>query len=389
MPLSSPSSPAPNAAPNPGSGRLPDPRWRPLRTLRFALVVALGFTLLTFALSAGNPSWESPAGWVRTGGTSLVFALIISFTIETLYLIGRRLLGTRIERMPRWRRTLYYWTVPMAGLAIALPLASVITGAITGASRDAAGGPQLRTTPLGAAAFMLLVMAIFYGYFAIRVRQQRAERQAVEAQLKLLQGQIEPHFLFNTLANVVGLMEVDTPRAKLMLESFVDYLRSSLGGLRRERHTLGDEIDLVDAYLRVIAIRMESRLRYTIDVPESLRSLELPALTLQPLVENAVLHGLEPKIDGGSIRIEARLDERRAGARLLLSVVDDGLGLPAADAAARRPTVNGTGTALANIRERLMQSHGADAELRVEPAAPHGVRATLTLPAREPLPIAA
>src|SRR5262249_37233350 len=140
----------------------------------------------------------------------------------------------------------------------------------------------------------------------------------------------------------------DTPRAKLMLESFVDYLRSSLGGMRQADHTLGDELGLVEAYLRVIKIRMEDRLHYTIAVPDDLRSLALPALTLQPLVENAVLHGLEPKIDGGSVRIAARLEGPSGGFTLVLTVDDDGLGL-----APDRPAHRGSGTALANIRERL------------------------------------
>jgi sensor histidine kinase YesM len=264
-------------------------------------------------------------------------------------------------------------------LAIGLPAASLLTGAM----RARAEGPTLSATPLGAAVFMLLMMVVFYGYFTIRGLPQRAERQALEAQLKLLQGQIEPHFLFNTLANVVGLMESDTPRAKLMLESFVDYLRSSLGGMRKADHTLGDELGLVEAYLRVIQIRMEDRLHYTIDVRDDLRKLELPALTLQPLVENAVLHGLEPKIDGGSVRIAARLDELRGTRTLVLTIDDDGLGL-AQDRPARR---SGSGTALANIRERLAQSYGDAAGLRVEPATPGGVRATLTLPAHALAPI--
>ncbi|HKX42713.1 MAG TPA: histidine kinase, partial [Burkholderiaceae bacterium] len=211
----------------------------------------------------------------------------------------------------------------------------------------------------------------------IRGRQLRLERQALEAQLKLLQGQIEPHFLFNTLANVVGLMETDTPRAKLMLESFVDYLRSSLGGMRRADHTLGDELALIDAYLRVIRIRMDERLHYTIDVPEALHGCALPALTLQPLVENAVVHGLEPKIAGGSIRIVGRMGESRGARRLTLAVHDDGLGLPANAAQAASA---GSGTALANIRERLQQRHGDAASLRVEALATSGVCATLTLP---------
>ena len=352
----------------------PDRRWRPLRTLRFALVVALIFTLLNFALTSKSPAWSTDVGWWRAGSTSLVFALCISFAIELLFLASRRLLGVRLAR---WlvgpKRYVYYWGVPLLGLVIGLPAASLLTGAM----HAKVEGPTLSATPLGAAVFLLLVTLAFFGFFTIRGLQQRAERQALEARLKLLQGQIEPHFLFNTLANVVGLMESDTPRAKLMLESFVDYLRSSLGGMRKADHTLGDELGLVEAYLRVIKIRMEDRLHYTIAVPDDLRKLELPALTLQPLVENAVLHGLEPKIDGGSVRIAARLDELRGTRTLVLTIDDDGLGL-AHERPARR---SGSGTALANIRERLAQSYGDAAGLRVEPATPDGVRATLTLPA--------
>jgi len=359
-----------------------DHRWRPLRTLRFALVVALIFTLLSFALTSKNPAWSTDAGWWRAGSTSLVFALCISFSIELLFQASRRVLGARLARwLAGPKRYLYYWGVPLLGIAIGLPTASLLTRPLHAHTHD--GGPTLSATPLGAAVFILLVTLAFFGFFTIRGWQQRAERQALEAQLKLLQGQIEPHFLFNTLANVVGLMESDTQRAKLMLESFVDYLRSSLGGMRKADHTLGDELELVEAYLRVIKIRMEDRLHYTIAVPDDLRQLELPALTLQPLVENAVLHGLEPKIDGGSVRIAARLDELRGTRTLVLTIDDDGLGL-AQDRPAHR---NGSGTALANIRERLAQSYGDAAGLRVEPVTPNGVRATLTLPAHAATPI--
>ena len=158
---------------------------------------------------------------------------------------------------------------------------------------------------------MLLITALFQQFFWAKSRQIQAENRATEAQLRLLQAQIEPHFLFNTLANVVSLMEVDPARAKTMLEAFVDYLRASLSGLGHGRHTLGDEIDLVDAYMRIIKIRMEDRLEYAIEVPAALRACALPALTLQPLVENAIVHGLEPQIAGGRVRIGAQ-ERRRA-----------------------------------------------------------------------------
>ena len=343
-------------------------RFRPLRTLRFALVVATGFTLLTFALSASHASWRTFDGWWRAVGTSLGFAVLISFTIDLLFTGIRRGIGARFERLSIWQRRLFHWGTPLLGLAIALPIASLLLDTDPAST----SGPQLRTTPWGAAAFMFLVMAIFYAFFAIRARQLRAERQAAEAQLRLLQAQMEPHFLFNTLANVVSLMDADTPRAKAMLESFTDYLRASLVSLRTPEHALGDELDLVDAYLRVVKVRMDDRLHYRINVPAELRTLRVPALSLQPLVENAVVHGLEPSIAGGQIVVDAR----REGNALVLCVSDDGVGLGAPRAA----TPLGSGSALNNIRERLRQNHGVGARLQLEAAASQGVRATLTLP---------
>ena len=171
-------------------------------------------------------------------------------------------------------------------------------------------------------------------------------------------------------------MDTDTPRARLMLESFVEYLRGSLGSLRLEQQTLGHEVDLLSAYLRIVKIRMEGRLRYSVDVPEALRALPLPALMLQPLVENAIRHGLEPKVAGGCVTLTARL----SAGTLTLIVSDDGLGLPAPHHGSTRGPLDGSGTALDNIRERLQQRFGDSASLRIEPALPRGVCATLTLP---------
>jgi LytS/YehU family sensor histidine kinase len=172
---------------------------------------------------------------------------------------------------------------------------------------------------------------------------------------------------------VVSLVEADPPRARAMLESFVDYLRASLTGLGQATHTLGDEIDLVDAYLRIIKMRMEDRLQYTIEVPGELRTRPLPALSLQPLVENAIVHGIEPQVRGGTIRIAARL-ERGA---LLLTVEDDGAGIASRRPRPRlgpalAPAAHGSGTALANIRERLRQSYGRAATAQPRPASSAG-----------------
>jgi signal transduction histidine kinase len=343
-------------------------RFTPLRTLRFAIIITIGFALLNFAMTSDHPSWHTAEGWGRATGTSLVFALCISFTIDGLFSLIQRLLGARFATLTRWQRALFHWGTPLIGVAIGLPLAALLTGVAS----SAAGEPQIRTTPSGAIAFMLLVMALFYGFFAIRARQLRAERQAAEAQLRLLQGQMEPHFLFNTLANVVSLMDVDTPRAKQMLESFTDYLRASLLSLRDSEHTLGAELDLIAAYLQVVKVRMEDRLHYRIEVPDALRAQMLPSLTLQPLVENAVQHGLEPTIAGGTVVIAATLN---AGT-LVLRVTDDGAGMTTTNTATQR----GSGTALPNIRERLLRRFGEHGTLAIEPVTPHGVCATLRLP---------
>ena len=217
--------------------------------------------------------------------------------------------------------------------------------------------------------FSILIALGLQMYWSARQRQLDAEKRAAEAQLRLLQGQIEPHFLFNTLATVLSLIERDPPKARRTLESFVDYLRASLGEMRRDASTLRGELELSQAYLHLMRERMDDRLRFSIDVDAGLHELALPPLLLQPLVENAIHHGLEPKIEGGSLQISAA----REGAHLRLAVRDDGVGL---GHSARR---NGNGVALANLRERLAARYGSDASLQLTALQP-GTLAELRLP---------
>jgi LytS/YehU family sensor histidine kinase len=176
---------------------------------------------------------------------------------------------------------------------------------------------------LGSLVAVLLMSVPFNLHAANRAHRLAAERREAEARLQLLQAQIEPHFLFNSLAHVLSLIEADPPQARALLEHFVDCLRASLGGLRQPSHTLGDELRLVRAYLQVQGHRMGDRLRVHWDVPDKLPTLPPPALLRQPLVENALQHGLEPALDGGSLWISAR----KQGQGWHLSVRDDGLGL--------------------------------------------------------------
>jgi len=356
-------------------------------TLLFSMVVAAGFTVVGLTLVGTRRVTPGMPGLWETYRAYLVVSVAIGLCIHALFNGVRQIVGVaRIRQFGRWQRTLFYSGVPFTGVALGWAFGKYLLEAAQwqgspeyDSGDQGAGGPQAW---LGGVALSVLLWSVFQLWFKSRHRELDAERRITEAQLKLLQGQIEPHFLFNTLANVLGLIDTDTPRARLMLESFVEYLRASLGSLRQEQCTLGQELDLVEAYLRIVKIRMEDRLRYTVDVPEALRALPLPALTLQPLVENAVTHGLEPQVDGGCVSVAARLD----GGVLMLTVSDDGMGLGVGvgvRSARRNPARRigpGSGTALANIRERLQHHHRGAASLQLETMLPRGTCATLRLP---------
>jgi signal transduction histidine kinase len=204
-----------------------------------------------------------------------------------------------------------------------------------------------------------------------QLRHLQAQKAAVEVQLKLLQAQTEPHFLFNTLAHVQALLDSRPEQAKAMLENLNGYLRQSLLHARREHSTLGAELDLLEAYLKILRVRMGERLRCEFDVPAELRALALAPMLLQPLVENAVKHGLEPKIEGGELRVRARAE----GEALLIEVADSGLGFAGGG--------SGSGVGLANLRERLAALYGDAAALELEERTPCGVIARLRLPRSE------
>jgi len=209
---------------------------------------------------------------------------------------------------------------------------------------------------------------------ALDARINAVERDAAEAKLKLLETQLEPHMLFNTLANLRVLIATDPPRAVAMLDRLNSYLRVTLSGSRATAHPLAAEFDRLADYLELMSVRMGERLRYTLDLPDDLRATPVPPLLLQPLVENAIRHGLEPKVEGGAIRVQARrVDD---GAQLCIEVRDSGVGLPADPLAAHQ----GTGFGLAQVRERLATAHGAQATLQMAALPAGGTCATVRLP---------
>jgi len=220
-------------------------------------------------------------------------------------------------------------------------------------------------------------------FFLLKFRETRAEAAlhraeaerhrlsglALESELKLMQAQVEPHFLFNTLASVQYLTETDPPQASALLGHLLAYLRAALPQLRSSSTTLRQEVALTEAYLQILKMRMGTRLAFTIDVAEELRSQPFPPGLLISIVENAITHGLEPSAEGGSVRVEARRD----GARLVVAVTDTGVGLKAA----RRP---GQGVGLANVRDRIAALFGSKGRFSLAEAPPHGARAAIEIP---------
>jgi hypothetical protein len=338
-----------------------------LWTFLFCCVCAVGFTLLGFVLDNDRATnWRGLPQWWHGYRISLVVSLCIGYAIRILFNVGHRLLGMqRMRTLSGVQRLLYFNLVPIAGVLIGWPLGAALSGQLDEVWQMMAN-PQAFVVSV---VISVGITSVFYLFFNAQARRLLAEKSAAESRLRLLQGQIEPHFLFNTLANVVSLIDYDAPRAKMMLETFTEYLRASLTGLRQDQVSLVGELQLVEHYLHLMKARMEDRLNFVIDCEPSARDAHMPPLLLQPLVENAIHHGLEPQVDGGTVRITARVEHTE----LVMEVSDDGRGL---HHTAGRP---GAGVALANLRERLQAKYGASASLTLQSGNP-GTRVTLRLP---------
>lgn len=237
---------------------------------------------------------------------------------------------------------------------------------------------------------MSLIMISLIGLFGIKAlmggkrraelkaqaAQQDAEReslhrQVAEAKMQMMQAQIEPHFLFNTLASVEHLIETDPQRASAMQRSLIQYLRAVIPQMRENTSNtnLGREAAIVKEYLTLLKMRMEERLEFSLSIPEGLNTAAFPAMMLQTLVENAIKHGIEPKADGGKIHITAEV----AHNKLRVSVIDNGLGFGAIPS-------NGTGLGLQNIRERLALLYQDNYQLIITPNSPSGVTVIIEIP---------
>lgn len=207
---------------------------------------------------------------------------------------------------------------------------------------------------------------------------ERLARQTTETELRLLQAQVEPHFLYNTLANLRYLVQKDQAAALRMTDALIEYLRTSVPDIRSLRVPLGREIDHAGHYLVIMQIRMGDRLAFSIDVPEALRAIEVPPILVLTLVENAIKHGIAPGVEGGTVAVRAAA----AGDDVEIEVTDTGVGLDA-----RRTSESAaasTGIGLANLRSRLAIAYGRPIEVTLEPNLPRGARARIRLPRTMP-----
>ena len=229
--------------------------------------------------------------------------------------------------------------------------------------------------------FATLLVRFLYGHrWQRRLDEEKLKREAAEhgqalaqAQLKLLQAQIEPHFLFNTLASVQHLVRKDPPRADFLLSQLIRYLREAMPDFRGMGSTLGREFGLAEAYLHIVRIRLDGRLEIKVTIPPELADISFPALIVQTLVENAIKHGIEPK--PGPVHIYVTASEATVEGKKFIDVCvsDDGVGFGVAE-------TMGTGVGLRNIRERLAGLYGSSASLSIAEVQPSGVCATVRIP---------
>ncbi len=323
-------------------------------------------------------------GWTVSYAV-LLFRLLF---IALVAVLAFGLLERWPARLPAW---VARWVLQVVAVAMVMPFSAAIAYAVTTIGLQPAWfHDKERMIGFGTMCFLGLligpwmsVAALFRQISGTAQRQALAfdlersefERKALDARMRLLQAQVEPHFLFNTLANVRELVDSGSPQASAVLGNLIAYLRAAVPRLHETATTLGQEIELVRAYLEVMHMRMPDRLQFTLHADDAALAMTCPPMTLLTLVENAVRHGIDPSEEGGRIEVRVRLQQERCRAE----VIDTGMGL--GDHAG-----TGLGTGLTNLRERLQLAFGGDAQLRLSPLQPHGVCAEVDFPAQRASP---
>lgn len=339
--------------------------------------------------------WGALLGWRRVRAVAIVcalFTLLFSFGWNAqMWLLVARVYGVGLalllvfglfeqwpRRLPGWMAR---WALQVAAVGVTVPLAFFVAFVLVTAD----GAPPFWKTDrlegfmtftfLGMLVAPWTALAALLRHREARVEKQaidfeleRSEmaRQALDARMRLLTAQAQPHFLFNTLANVQALVEAGSPRAPRLLQSLTEYLRAAVPRLDGSSNTLGQELELVRAYLELMQMRMPDRLAFALHVDPAVHLLSCPPMTVLTLVENAIQHGIDPSEEGGRIDVHA---EALDHGRCRLRVVDTGVGLQASG--------GGLGTGLAALRERLLWAYGGSATLALNEVTPHGVEASI------------
>ena len=314
-------------------------------------------------------------------GHTLVYSQCIGLSIWLVIEFGRHLDPNRSHGWPPgWRGPALIAVGCTLGYVIGISVGDAILG--YSSWRNYLDSPVRLARDFGpTAAFCAIVAGAFHARGQARVQRALAAAAAHEAtlaRLNLLQSQLEPHMLFNTLANLRALIAADPARAQEMLDHLIAFLRATLAASRQSEHPLAEEFERIQDYLALMRVRMGERLQASATLSPALAAIPVPPLLLQPLVENAIKHGLEPQRGPGELQVDAALD----GTTLVLSVADSGRGLEAAAAARAREPVdaNASGFGIAQIRERLQTLHGAAATLTLSPRAGGGTLAEIRLP---------
>ncbi len=335
---------------------------RTARRVAIALTISIGVGLLLLKLWKGSPAS------LFLGAIVLGLAATAAFALFEVW----------PRRLPRW---IERWVLQVVAVGVVIPVTAFVMHRL-----DHLGAPPFWTPHDGLLLTFAAVLLAPWTALAAIVRQKEAvvrdqqlafalerselERQALDARLHLLQAQVAPHFLFNTLANVQALVDAGSPHAASVLRSLVAYLRAAVPQLHEPTATIERELQLVHPYLELMQMRMPDRLQYAMRVDPSALEVRCPPTTLLTLVENAVRHGIDPSEEGGRIDI----DIERLGARCVVRVTDTGAGL--------QPSASGLGTGLATLRGRLQLIFGDAAELRLIPGDPRGVAVEVEMPAQ-------
>ena len=336
--------------------------WRWLA--KFAAVVAF-FGLIALSL------------WPQIGIAQAMLYSLVACTYFLMALASAWYGWRKYTRKPAWKVVLLFVLLLVVGAATGWIVGNLHHGRPLGQVDPEKGARAIAVAVLIGTALAGLLLGV--AHFRLREAMQKAARlqteaererlarQGAQAELKLLQAQVEPHFLFNTLANVRHLVQVGSPDALVMLDHLIHYLRTALPEIRSEGSTVGREADLARAYLEIMKLRMGGALDFSVDVPQHLVQSPFPPLMVITLVENAVKHGVGP-VGGGRIVVRAT----EAGGRMRIEIDDDGRGIGGAI---------GQGLGLANLRERLKAIYGDAARLELAGRDPAGASAVIEVPA--------